>query len=137
MGYRFPPAVLYTFGRTVGNYKNKSNTITPASPQSPIDVSITVHVRQVSFILRLKYSLTSQKPPSFTCASMMLPEPMARTISSGHTSAVLTRGNTIPAVVIPATVAEPRHTLRMVAMSQPRIRGDIPELLRRFPIQLL
>ena len=48
-----------------------------------MDVSITVQVAKVSLIDKLKYSLNNQKPPSFTCESIRLPDPIASTISSG------------------------------------------------------
>ena len=92
-------------------------------------VSMTVQVRRVSFTDRLKYSLKSQNPPSFTCESIKLPDPMASTINSGFTAVPDTNGKTIPAAVRPATVAEPIHTLSMVAISQPNTSGEILESL--------
>ena len=93
---------------------------TPISPLIPIEVSITLHVFNVSLILRLKYSLKSQNPPSFTCPNIRLPEPIASTISSGFTAPPVTSGRTMPAVVMPATVAEPTQKRRIVAISHPR-----------------
>src|SRR5512138_2352837 len=98
---------------------------------------MTVHVLIVSLMLRLKYSLTSQNPPSFTWASIRLPDPIARTISSGLTPELETRGSTMPAVVMPATVAEPTQTLRIVAISQPRNSGDRLDWLSSVPMYLL
>ena len=45
-------------------------------------VSSTVHVPSVCTTLRLKYSLTSQKPPSFTWDATIDPAPSATTSSS-------------------------------------------------------
>ena len=98
--------------------------ITPINPDMPIDVSMTLHVFRVSLILRLKYSLKSQNPPSFTCPNIRLPAPIANTINSGLTDPPVTNGRTMPAVVIPATVAEPTQNRRTVAISHPRNRGE-------------
>ncbi len=49
---------------------------------------------------------------------------MANTINSGETEGSETRGSTIPAAVIAATVADPTDTRIAAAMSQARRRGD-------------
>ena len=46
---------------------------------------IADHDLKVSFILRLKYSLYSQKPESLTCENIRLPAPTANTIKLGFT----------------------------------------------------
>ena len=94
-------------------------------PMTPTRVSITVHVDRVSLTERLKYSLKSQNPPSFTWDSIKLPDPMARTMSSGCTLVPETRGRTMPAAVRPATVAEPMLTRSMVAISHPNTKGGM------------
>ena len=86
-------------------------------------LSITLHVRMVSLNERLKYSLKSQKPASFTWENMRLPAPVANTIRLGFTPVVAINGATMPAVVKPATVADPRHTLMMAAMLQAASKG--------------
>ncbi len=103
-------------------------------PITPTMVSITVQVDKVSLTERLKYSLNNQKPPSLTCDSIKLPDPMASTISSGLTPVPDTRGKTIPAAVRPATVADPMHTLMMVAISQASKSGEMLESLNSSPI---
>lgn len=100
---------------------------------TPTIVSMTVQVDRVSLTDKLKYSLKSQKPPSFTWESIKLPDPMAKTINSGLTPVPETRGRTIPAAVNPATVADPIQTLNRVAISHPRIKGDILESLNILP----
>lgn len=57
---------------------------TPINPVMDTIVSIIVHVRNVCLIVKLKYSLNNQKPPSFTCENIRLPAPMDSTISSGR-----------------------------------------------------
>jgi len=86
-------------------------------------VSIIVQEDRVSLMVRLKYSLNIQKPPSLTCENMRLPEPIASTISSGLTSDIERKDNMIPEAVSPATVADPTHTRMMAAMSQASTSG--------------
>ena len=86
-------------------------------------VSIIDHERMVSLILKLKYSLKSQKPVSFTCENSRLPAPTDRTIKLGLTLYPPINGARIPAVVKPATVAEPKHTRIMAAINQAKISG--------------
>ena len=71
-------------------------------------VSIAVQVLKVSTTVMLKYCLTSQKPASLTCDRINEPAPVASTSSSRFTPGIKsTTGNTIPAPVMVATVAEP------------------------------
>jgi len=76
-----------------------------AIPTRPTTDSMTVHERNVSFKLRLKYSLNIQKPESLTWENIKLPAPIARTIRFGFAPVAATSGATIPAAVSPATVA--------------------------------
>ncbi len=48
------------------------------SPTIETIVSITLQVLSVSLTLKLKYSLNSQNPESFTCENMRLPAPVAK-----------------------------------------------------------
>ena len=113
---------------------NIFKTKTPINPMIPTMVSMTVQVDSVSFTERLKYSLNIQKPPSFTCDNIKLPEPMASTINSGLTPVFAAIGKTIPAAVNPATVADPTQTLRMVAINHAKISGDMLEFFNKSPI---
>ena len=71
-------------------------------------VSSTVHVATVCGTVMLKYSFTSQNPPSFTCEAMSEPAPIATTISSLLTSGIAVAiGAMMLAAVTQATVAEP------------------------------
>src|SRR5665213_636952 len=98
------------------------STNTPASPITEIIVSITDQDRIVSLIDKLKYSLNSQKPPSFTCEKARLPAPIASTIKLGLIDgSCSTIAETIPAAVRPATVADPRLTRIIAAISQPNM----------------
>src|SRR3954465_4631502 len=54
----------------------------PRRPTTEMMVSMTVQVRRVWGTVRLRYSLTNQKPPSLRCERMSEPEPMASTSSS-------------------------------------------------------
>src|SRR5450631_1494996 len=101
---------------------------TPASPNREIVVSITVHDRKVCFMVRLKNSLNIQKPESLTWDPKTLPDPTASTINSGDTVPDVTRGDTTPAAVIPATVAEPMATLNNAVTTQPKSKGGICHL---------
>ena len=58
---------------------------TPNNPTTDTIISITDHERKVSFMLRLKYSLNSQNPESFTCENSKLPAPNDKTIKFGLT----------------------------------------------------
>lgn len=106
---------------------NISIVKTPNRPITPTVVSMTVQLFKVSLTERLKYSLNSQKPLSFTWDNIKLPDPIANTISSGLTPAPCIRGKTIPAAVKPATVAEPTQTLITVAINQAKTKGEIED----------
>src|SRR5436853_6693535 len=108
---------------------NSCNNSTPASPSTEIVVSITVHDKNVCFNDSLKNSLNIQKPESFTCDPNTLPVPTASTINSGETAPVATKGETIPAAVIPATVADPIATRSKAVTTQPNTNGGICHLL--------
>ena len=73
---------------------------------------------------RLKNSLNIQKPVSLTWENIRLPAPTANTISSEDVPVIDSNGNTMPAAVSPATVAEPSVTLNKAATAQPAIKGD-------------
>ncbi len=105
--------------------------ITPSSPRTETMLSITVHVPNVCFKLRLKYSLNIQNPVSFTCENIRLPAPTDRTISSADTPSE-TSGNTIPDAVSPATVAEPNVTRNNAVISHAKKRGDKSNVDARF-----
>src|SRR5579862_3582371 len=88
--------------------------VTSASPRVKIRAVIEMivsqrdHVLMVSATLMLKYSFTSQKPPSLTCEKISDPAPVAIASSSGRTPGVCAAiGATIPAAVLIATVEEP------------------------------
>ncbi len=101
----------------------KANT--PINPTTETMDSMTDQDRIVSEILRLKYSLKSQKPPSFTCENIKLPAPILNTIKLGSTPPPATKGYIIPAAVNPAIVAEPTQTRIMAAINQPKTKGGI------------
>src|ERR1700738_5298595 len=106
------------------NYTTWFKIKNPASPTTDTIDSITDHDRMVSLIDRLKYSLNIQKPPSLTCEKARLPAPIDNTIRLGFIVGLFkTMFDTIPAAVKPATVAEPRLTRIMAAISQPKTSG--------------
>ena len=89
------------------------------SPANEMMVSQMDQVFMVSVTLMLKYSFTSQKPPSLTCEKMGEPAPVAMASNSGCTPGVCNAmGATMPAAVVMATVAEPVAS-RMSAASSP------------------
>ncbi len=90
-------------------------------------VSSIDHDLMVSPMVRLKYSLNSQKPGSFTWEKMTEPEPTAITISSGLTPVVAISGATIPPAVIAATVAEPSAIRSTAAIDHAISSGDTLE----------
>jgi len=77
------------------------------NPTTDTIVSMIVQVAKVWRIVRLKYSLNNQNPPSLTCENVMLPAPMARTSSSGRMAECCNKGSNIPTVVNAATVEDP------------------------------
>lgn len=96
---------------------------TPMSPMTDTIVSMMVQDFSVCLMLRLKYSLNSQNPLSFTWERVRLPEPTANTIKLGSVLVATTTGAMIPAVVSPATVADPMATLMMALIIQPNSKG--------------
>ena len=83
---------------------------------------------KVSFSEILKYSLNIQKPGSFICENIRLPAPIDSTIKQGSTLKLLSIGAIMPAVVKPATVAEPKQTLIEAEISHARTNGFIARL---------
>ena len=104
------------------------NTKTPINPIIEISVSITVQDRNVCFNERLKNSLNIQNPESLMCEPNTLPAPTDNTINSGETPVVIS-GATIPAAVIPATVADPIATRNNAVTIQANSKGGILSLL--------
>ena len=86
--------------------------------------SMIVQDNRVCLSERLKNSLNIQKPESFMCDPKTLPAPTASTMSSGLTVPVIS-GDTMPAAVIPATVADPMVILSKAVMTQANKIGDI------------
>ena len=101
-----------------------SNIKTPMSPTKEIIDSMMVHDNKVCWSERLKNSLNIQKPESLMCDPKTLPAPTASTISSGLTPPMI-KGDTIPAAVIPATVAEPIVILKKAVITQANKMVDI------------
>ena len=102
-----------------------SNRITAPSPRIDTIVSRTVHVATVCGTLMLKYSFTSQKPPSLTWLAMSEPAPIATTSRSLLTPGMAaTIGVMMLAAVTQATVADPTETRSSAAMTQPSTSGD-------------
>ena len=66
-----------------------------------------------------------QKPESLICEPNTLPAPTASTISSGEAAPVATSGETTPAAVMPATVAEPIDTLNNAVTIHAKINGGM------------
>src|SRR5215203_1029781 len=95
------------------------------SPITEITVSITVHDKKVCFNESLKNSLNIQNPESLIWEPNTLPAPTANTINSGEAAPVATSGDTTPAAVMPATVAEPIDTLNNAVTIHAKINGGI------------
>src|ERR1700735_2832437 len=91
----------------------------------------------VSLMDRLKYSLNSQNPLSLTWEKNRLPAPTDNTIKLGSTCKRFINGKIMPAAVKPATVADPRQTRIMAAISQPRTSGWIGQPCNTAAISLL
>src|SRR5579859_7899166 len=88
-------------------------------PTTEMMVSLTDQVFMVSPTDMLKYSFTSQKPPSLTCEKMSAPAPVAMASSSGWTPAVRSAmGATMLAAVAMATVDDPVARRNAAARSQ-------------------
>src|SRR5215472_7270975 len=88
-------------------------------------LSMMVQVAKVCRMVRLKYSLNNQKPPSLICEKVMLPAPTASTISSGGVPECWKRGSSIPTAVSAATVEEPVQMRMSAATHHPAINGEI------------
>ena len=87
---------------------NISKIKTKPNATKESNVSITVQVLKVSLTVSPMYSFTNQKPASLTWENMSEPAPVAITSNSRLTPVILaTTGETIPAAVVKATVAEP------------------------------
>ncbi len=56
------------------------------NPNTESTDSRSVHVKNVSLIVKPKYSLNIQNPASFTCEQNILPAPIASTTSEIFTS---------------------------------------------------
>ena len=95
------------------------------SPTTEAILSIIDQDKKVSFIEILKYSLNIQKPVSLTWEQKMLPDPIAKTIRLASTWTDEMIGASIPAVVNPATVADPKKILIIAAINHPNNNGFI------------
>src|SRR5471032_3264302 len=95
-------------------------------PITEIIVSQSDHVLNVCPTVMPKYSLTSQKPPSFTCEKISEPHPVASTSNSALTAPfdAAAMGATMPHAVVMATVAEPVARRISAATNQPSSNGD-------------
>jgi len=76
---------------------------------------------------RLKYSLNIQKPGSLTCEKAIDPQETASTMTSAWTPLPASSGSATPEAVTTATVAEPRATRRIAAISQARMIGEMDQ----------
>src|ERR1700678_4008723 len=95
----------------VAYQRTADNPNTKSRPIIEIKVSEMDQVFMVSATLMLKYSFTSQKPPSLTWEKMVDPAPVAIASSSGRTPGLCKRiGARMPAAVVKATVADPVAT---------------------------
>ena len=99
-------------------------------------VSMTVHDKKVCFKLRLKNSLNIQNPESLICEPNTLPAPTASTISSGEAPLAASSGDTTPAAVMAATLAEPIVTLSRAVTSHANNKGGKCHSLLRLAISL-
>src|ERR1700677_3056070 len=96
-----------------------------SSPMTESRVSLVDQVFIVSATLMLKYSLTSQKPPSLTWEKMSAPAPVAMANNSGRTPGLCRRmGPTMVADVLIATVEDPVARRMSAAISQPNKSSD-------------
>src|SRR6185437_16231872 len=109
---------------TISQAHDSANANT--SPHTAIIVSQIDQDFSVSGTLKLKYSFTSQNPPSFTCEKISAPAPVAIASSSGRTCPVCNAiGATIPAAVVMATVAEPVASRISAASTHARTSSGI------------
>ncbi len=94
-------------------------------PTTEMIVSRTVQIFNVCGTSKSKNSLNIQKPASLTCEAANEPAPIASTTNAGLTAVWLaTKGATIPAVVKPATVADPTDTRKITAINHAKMIGD-------------
>ena len=75
----------------VSNQITAANPNVNSSPMTESKVSLVDQVFIVSATLMLKYSLTSQKPPSLTWEKMSAPAPVAMASNSGRTPGLCKR----------------------------------------------
>ena len=95
-------------------------------------VSRIVQVLKVCVTVSLRYSLTSQNPPSLTCERTKDPAPNARTRSSRFSAGFeALMGANRPAPVVMATVAEPVAIRMKAAINQ---ASSNEECLKRSPV---
>ncbi len=94
-------------------------------PNTDSNDSSNDHVKNVSFILKSKYSLNIQNPASLTCEQKTLPAPIARTISEIFTSLDSINGNTMPTDDSAETVEDPSAKRKIAVANQAKIIGDI------------
>ncbi len=106
-------------------YTTASKIRTPMRPKTEMSVSINVHEAKVCFKVKLKNSLNIQNPESLICEPNTEPVPTAKTIISGRIAPATTKGETMPAAVIPATVADPIVTLKSAVTIQANKIGGI------------
>src|SRR5690606_17244935 len=101
-----------------------SSIKTPRSPTTDTMVSMTDQERIVSRMVNPKNSLNIQNPGSLTWENMRLPAPVASTINSGLVFVDVINGSAIPAVVRPATVADPNDTRIAAAIPHTNSNGE-------------
>src|ERR1700734_3331328 len=95
------------------------------SPMTESMVSLVDQVFIVSATLRLKYSFTSQKPPSLTWEKISAPKPVAMASNSGRTPGLCRRmGPTMVADVLMATVEDPVARRMSAAINHPSKSSD-------------
>src|SRR5437868_10971287 len=112
-------------GRLAGGQTTVASARVSSSAITEMSVSHTDQVLKVWATVMLKYSFTSQKPPSFTCERISEPAPVVSTSSSGRVPGTLAAmGATMPAAVVMATVAEPVAMRISTATSQPNNSTD-------------
>lgn len=89
------------------------------------EINVSITVRCVGFPdAKIKIPFKQPKPGSLTCDAITLPAPVASTINAGSAWVTLIIGNTTPAVVIAATVAEPNAIRSTAATVQHINNGD-------------
>ena len=94
-----------------------------------INVSMMVQDKKVSFNDNLKNSLNIQTPESLIWEPNTEPLPTASTINSGEIPGCPSIGDTTPAAVIAATVADPIITRNKAVTTQAKSKGGICHLV--------